>query len=235
MLTTDTFLKSQPCRVWGCKWERALPPLRMKSQKTAEVFEQEVDQVTSTSPIQPKLFHSLEKSQVWVWRGWHFLNFCIICQVKQIYYIYLLCCWAIALIKPSWGNRSRMNWQYCHVTGVNILCSKYQEVPKQMMQLTSLLNMGFCIKAVSSTAFSPAGGFLCMLWDVTLESPFFALLLPVTGEASGHVPSAAALQHLAASWSMKPPSTSCCHLSWGVFTSTIWEAPALQLHTKNLI
>lgn len=79
MLRTDTCLKSHPCRVWECKYKRALPPPRMKSQKTSEVLESRLDQglnqMTSTSPIQPKLFHSLKKSRVCVWRGCHFLMY----------------------------------------------------------------------------------------------------------------------------------------------------------------
>lgn len=65
MLRTDTCLKSHPYRAWGCKYKRAVPPPRAKTQKTAEVSEsrpaQGVYQRTSTSLIQHTLFHSLEK------------------------------------------------------------------------------------------------------------------------------------------------------------------------------
>jgi len=136
---------------------------------------------------------------------------------------------------PSWGKRSELTVLVlfniiCHITGESILYSKYQKLPKQMMQLRSLIKMCFCINAVSSTAFSPAYGFLCMLGGMTPESLlFFALLLPVTGEASGHAPSAATLQ-FGSKLKHETPQHS-------LLSSKLGEcSPALpELHTKDLI
>lgn len=173
MLRTDTCLKSHPCSVWGCKYERALPPPRMKGQKTAEVFEsrleQGVNQVTSTGPIQPKLFHSLEKKSGVVLEGMALFYARIICQVKHLLHLFTM------LLSNS-PNKAHLGEKepneltvpvlfniICHITGENMLYSEYQKVPKQMMQLKSLINTDFCINAVSRAALSPAGGFLCML------------------------------------------------------------------------